>query len=618
MCGIVGWIDYKKGVQKGERIIARMNNSLAHRGPDEEGIWTGENVFLGHRRLVVLDPAGGKQPMIRSKGENNYVIVYNGELYNSSDLRNELEKKGYVFKSNNSDTEVVLLSYIEWKEECLSRFNGIYAFAIWDETKKELFLARDRLGIKPLFYWQSNQSLVFASEIKALFLHPYIKAAVDKEGIAELLAMGPLRIPGSAVFKGIKEVPPANYIFFNSGSFKICPYWQLPSEQHKDDLEATCYKIKSLVEDAVKIQLNADVPVCTLLSGGLDSSIITALAASEFYKTGCIDVFASFSVGYKDNEKYFIPNQFEKDLDDFWSQEVARFLNIKNYKVLLDNEMLCDVLDETLAANDLPGMADIDTSLYLFCSQIKKYATVALSGECADEIFGGYPWFDLISVGKNDGTFPWIRMLKQREEFLHDYLKEKVNLTEYAHICYKQALNNVPQVYELSSLEQKMCEISYLSINYFMPTLLNRKDRMSMAWGLEIRIPFSDHRLVEYVWNLPINIKRWRNFPKGILRKAVEGFLPNEVIYRPKSPYPKTHNPQYEKRVKLRFAQILKNKTEPLFNLYDRKKLDEYMEKGTTIFPLPWFGQLMGDIQYLAYLIQLNEWIKKYNVNIFI
>lgn len=200
--------------------------------------------------------------------------------------------------------------------------------------------------------------------------------------------------------------------------------------------------------------------------------------------------------------------------------------------------------------------------------------------------------------------------------FLRAHIREKLQIKKYAAYCYEQALSEVPCLYEAGSLEQKMCEVSYLSINYFMPVLLNRKDRMSMAWGLEIRVPFSDHRLVEYVWKIPPDIKFFGGLPKGILRKAMEEFLPSEVIYRAKSPYPKTHNPQYEFKVRQSFRKILGNREEPLFMLFDIKRLTDYIDKNGRIFPVPWFGQLMGDVQYLAYLIQLNQWIKRYNINL--
>ncbi|MBO8159112.1 asparagine synthase (glutamine-hydrolyzing) [Thermosyntropha sp.] len=617
MCGIAGLASFNKNVKGDLNIVKNMMEILKNRGPDAEGTWEDDEVILGHRRLIVLDPAGGIQPMIRKRGEDAYVIVYNGELYNASELREELEKAGYIFSTRNSDTEVVLLAYMNWKEKCLERFNGIYALAIWDMRNKTLFLARDRVGVKPLFYTFKNGCLIFASEIKALLVHPSVKAEIDREGLCEILALGPGRTPGHGVFRNIKELKPASYMIYSRQGIKEVSYWQLPSLPVSADIEEVAFNIRNILSDAVEKQLNADVNICTLLSGGLDSSIITALTTECAGKENYLADISSFSVDYEDNQVYFRADGFEKDVDAKWALKVADFLKIRHNTVLLDNRELFQALNQALEANDLPGMADIDASLYLFCREIKKKATVALSGECADEVFGGYPWFTDSAMLKTE-VFPWIRMLDQRSMFLRPQIKEKINLTEYVKYRYEEAIRKVPVVYEENKEEQRLLEMAYLSIHHFMPTLLNRKDRMSMAWGLEIRVPFSDHRLIEYVWNLPSEIKFYKNMPKGILRYAVKGLLPEDILYRAKTPYPKTHHPIYYRMVKREMENILKNPSSPILFLLDRDKLEEYLKNEQQFFTLPWFGQLMRDAQYLAYMIQLNRWINKYNVNILI
>jgi asparagine synthase (glutamine-hydrolysing) len=281
MCGIAGWINLKEDISKNRDVIINMTNTLKKRGPDDEGHYLSKNALLGHRRLIVVDPSGGAQPMSKSMNAKKFIIVYNGELYNTEDLRQELKDLGYHFDSY-SDTEVLLTTYIHWGKDCVKHINGIYAFAIWNEDKKELFMARDPLGVKPLFYTIKNNSLIFGSEIKTLLAHPFVEPIIDRQGLTEVFALGPARALGSGVFKGIREVPPANYLIYTRDGAKLVEYWKPRCRVHNEDVDTTAEHVKFLLSDAIKRQLVADVPVCSLLSGGLDSSAISAVAASEF------------------------------------------------------------------------------------------------------------------------------------------------------------------------------------------------------------------------------------------------------------------------------------------------------------------------------------------------
>ncbi|MDD3269572.1 MAG: asparagine synthase (glutamine-hydrolyzing) [Syntrophomonadaceae bacterium] len=614
MCGIVGWIDWELDLTKELKILVKMNNCLLQRGPDAEGIWLSPTAALGHRRLVVVDPAGGAQPMSRSRNGCDFTIVYNGELYNTAELRRELQARGCIFQSRNSDTETLLLAYMEWGPSCVERFNGIFAFAIWDENRQKLFLARDRLGVKPLFYTQQGSSLLFASQLKALLAHPLVGAEIDGEGLAELLVMGPSRTPGHGVFRGIKELRPGHSLLYSRNRMETHRYWALASRPHEDDLAKTADTVRELFIDTVSRQLVADVPVCTLLSGGLDSSAITAIAARAF-RQSARGALHSFSVDYLGNEEHFRPNHFQPDADSSWVGLVANHLGTEHHYINIDNLDLADALEAALVANDLPGMADIDSSLYLFCREIKKQATVALSGECADEIFGGYPWFFNKQVLANH-TFPWIRMIDERMELLSPEMIALSRPREYLYDRYQEAVAETPRLPGENALAAQTRQMFYLNITRFMPTLLDRKDRMSMACGLEVRVPFSDHRLLEYVWNIPWEIKTCDNMSKGILRRALRGLLPEQVLTRPKSPYPKTHHPQYLALMRERVNNILNDPSSPLLDIINPAALREKLAAAASFIPQPWFGQLMGDAQYLAYLIQLNSWLKNYRVQI--
>lgn len=613
MCGISGWIDWEKNLTGEVQIVQAMTRSLAHRGPDAEELKIFPHAALGHRRLIVVDPAGGRQPMSRERAGNVYTIVYNGELYNTADLRRELNAYGCTFQSNNSDTEILLLAYMYWGPACVDKLNGIFAFAIWDEESQSLFMARDRLGVKPLFYTQSGQGLLFASELKALLVHPAVHPYIDSEGLAELLVMGPSRTPGQGIFCGIKELKPGHCLFFNRSGLRIQRYWELDSHPHEDDLAKTVATVRELFIDSVRRQLIADVPVGTLLSGGLDSSAITAVAAQEFRQTG--RVLNTFSVDYLGNEDHFRPNAFQPDADAAWVGTVADYLQTKHNNIKIDNLELARALENALYANDLPGMADIDASLYLFCVQIKKQVTVALSGECADEIFGGYPWFFNQQTLSQD-SFPWIRMMEERIQMLSPEIIALIKPREYLADRYREAVAEMPGLVGEDKAAARIRRMFYLNITRFMPTLLERKDRMSMACGLEVRVPFSDHRLLEYVWNVPWEIKTCNNMPKGLFRQAVIGLLPEKVLARPKSPYPKTHNPDYLMLMREFVNDILNKPSAPLLNLIHPAAVKERLTSSRPIMPQPWFGQLMGEAQYLAYLILLNSWLDKYRVQI--
>jgi len=611
MCGITGWVDWELDLSQHRETIIQMGETMKHRGPDASGDWVSVHAAMAHSRLIVIDPEGGKQPMIRQYGENQYVITYNGELYNTNELRTELKLLGHHFHSH-SDTEVLLTSYIEWGEGCVERLNGIFAFAVWDEQKQQLFMARDRLGVKPLFYTKKHSGLLYGSEIKSLLAHPDIHPVVKQDGLSEIFGLGPSRTPGNAIFNGVNELRPGHFLLFNRQGIKIQQYWKLESKEHDDDLQTTIEKIRSLVIDAVERQLVSDVPICTFLSGGLDSSFITSIAAEKYRKNG--KRLNTFSVDYLGNEIFFKESEFQPNSDAKWIEIMTDFTRSNHHYVFLDNQELFSALHDAVVSRDIPGMADVDSSLLLFSREIKKNATVALSGECADEIFGGYPWF-YRQADLESNTFPWLRSIEQREQILSPELREHLHLKEYVEKRYRETLAEVPRLHTESNNQHRIRELFYLNMTWFMSTLLERKDRMTMATGLEVRVPFADHRLVEYAWNIPWEMKNLNNREKGLLRAALKGILPDEVLYRKKSPYPKTHNPVYTNIISEQMQDILHDPNSPILTLIDKSTVESFIKnihQGTD----PWFGQLMTGPQMLAYLIQVNIWLNEYRIQI--
>lgn len=613
MCGIAGWVNFSESLKSNSKIIKKMTDILERRGPDSEGIYESENVLLGHRRLIVVDPEGGEQPMIKIINGNKYVLVYNGELYNTEELRKSLLEEGYFFDSY-SDTEVLLMSYIAWGVNCIKKFNGIFAFAIYDEEKEQVFLARDQMGVKPLFYSINNKNIIFASEIKAILANPMVKAQIDREGITELFALGPAVVPGKAIYKNILEIAPANCLLISKGNIKVWEYWKVTLQENKETVEEAAEHVRLLLFDAIKRQLVGDVPICTFLSGGLDSSAISAIAAEEFRNRG--KILNTYSIDYKDNEKYFKSSLFQPTSDKYWVFRMAEFIKSNHKNVVLNHKDLVLALKDSTLARDLPGMADIDSSLLLFCKEIRKNFVVSLSGECADEIFGGYPWYTNEEM-LNAKTFPWSRAVGMRKSILNEKIK-KFNIEECAEYEYLKTLKEVPHFENEDKKNYRMKEMFYLNLKWFMVNLLNRKDRCSMYNSLEVRVPFADIRIVEYAFNLPAEIKLLHGREKGILRKALEGVLPEDVVYRKKSPYPKTHNPIYTEMVCKEMNKILSDNNSPILEIIDKKVVKEIVDTEGKSYTTPWFGQLMTGPQLIAYLIQLNIWMKEYNVNILI
>lgn len=603
MCGIAGILRDDIDLRNEQPLLTKMSESLKDRGPDGEGQYVEPSAAIIHRRLAIIDPKGGSQPMCFG----NYVIAYNGEIYNTEEVRNELKTFGYTFDTT-CDTEVVLKAYHKWKEESVKKLNGIFAYAVFDVKSKKLFAARDRIGVKPLFYSKKGGLFAFASRIETLLLIDEIKSVVDEEGLSEIFMLGPARTIGKAVFRDISELPPASYLEYENGRLKISSYWRLTAKEHTDSFEETVEHTRYLVRDAIERQLVSDVPVCTFLSGGLDSSIISEIAAGYFRRKG--ETLTTYSVDYTDNDKFFKKSLFQPNKDSDYIGMISDYIGSNHRNVVLDNVQLADALVDAVYARGVPGFTDVDSSLLLFCREVKKDFKVCLSGECADEIFGGYPWYHRKEILFEE-TFPWSRSVDVRKSLLRDGLLE--NGAEYVHSAYQKTVDDTSFLDSDSALEKRMRQMFRLNMDWFMQTLLMRKDAMSMASSLEVRVPFCDWRIVEYAYNMPWAFKSPEDREKGILRMAFENELPYEIAWRKKSPYPKTFNPDYFKRVKEMVSQALADTSCPLHDMLNKDTVYKLCDD-PDVLPEPWYGQLMRGVQVLAYIVQIYHWIKKYNV----
>jgi len=613
MCGIAGFCnfttDYLMKKEYWHDCLIRMRKAIAHRGRDNSGEYLNKYVGFSHARLSIRDICHGKQPIIRKKEGAEYVIIYNGEIYNTDELVPDLKRAGYIFETT-TDTEVILYAYMHYGVDFVNKLNGIFAFAIWDERMGKLILYRDRLGVKPLFYTIKDNTIIFGSEIKTLFCHPDVEPEINWDSLREIFGIGPARTPGNGVFRGIKEVLPGHYICFSHSGLHDTLYWDLESFEHRDSYQETVDKVSYLVRDSIIRQMVSDVPVCSFLSGGIDSSIVTAVASDYLKANG--SWLNTFSFDFKDNDIYYQANSFQPERDRPFVDIMRSKYDLNHHTYLeCDEADLADLLDDAVIAKDLPGMTDIDASLMYFCSLVKVHNKVALTGECADEIFGGYPWFyrDELTWAN---IFPWSRDISARTVLLDDSFAKELNLDEYVYERYSESLKKVPHLEKEDPAEKRRREITYMNIKWFMQTLLDRMDRASMYNCLEARVPFADHRIMEYVFNVPWEMKYKNGVAKSLLREACKDLLPDELLKRKKSPYPKTYHPNYERLLKERFLEIISNKNSPIQGMIDTNKALAF-SKAPAQYGKPWFGQLMAGPQLMAYIIQINYWLEKYS-----
>ena len=604
MCGITGWVDFRRDLRAHRVDIDAMTDSLALRGPDARGIWIERHAAIGHRRLAVIDLEGGVQPMVAEVAEARVVLTFSGEIYNFVALRRELAGLGHDFRTR-SDTEVVLRAYLEWGADCLPRFDGMFAFGVWDGRNDTLFLARDRLGVKPLYYHQYGHGLVFGSEPKALLASPVFDAVLDDVGLTRLFAMFGTHQPGHGVLRGLSEVRPGWSVTFSRTGVVQDQYWALTAADHVEDWPSTVAHVRTLLDDIVSRQLTSDVPLCALVSGGVDSSAIAVLAARQLAGQG--QTLSTFSVDFHNAARRFVADENRPALDAPYVAQFAAAVNVNHRNVVLDTPDILNVLDAATQARDLPCLGDLDASLLLLFQAIRGKSTVALSGESADEVFGGYAWFHDPAAVARPG-FPWSPDDEGFAGVLRPELKARLRPGDYVRDQYARALAETPVHDGDSDQEVRMRQVSYLALTRFLPVLLDRKDRMSMASALEVRVPFCDHRLVEYLFNTPWALKNRDGNRKAVLRAAVSDLLPEQIVQRPKSMYPSAVDDYFDAAVRRRARALLDNGS-VVGEFIDRVRVEALIE-GTSARP-PWLQRLS-----LAYLDQIDRWLASFDVRL--
>ncbi len=541
MCGIAG-IVYSDPTRPCEpSTVTAMRDVFPYRGPDDAGLFIDRNAGLGHRRLSIIDLGGGHQPMTDVTGSR--WIVFNGEIYNYRQVRQDLIAKGYSFQTQ-SDTEVILQAYAAMGENCVTALNGMFAFAIWDMRQRTLFLARDRMGVKPLYYAERPEAFVFGSEMKALFASGLVAARARDEAFAEYLLFR--QVAGSdTVFQGVKSLPPGCTMTVGDGTVKISRYW---SPRPSADRPSTSYEeakeqLASLLEDSVRLRLISDVPVGTFCSGGVDSSLVTALAAK--LKGEPVN---TFSVGFD-----------EEDFDESaFARMVSQHHGTNHHELRVGNVQYSDLFPRMVWHNDEP--LDFANSIHIFAlSELaKRQVTVVLTGEGSDELFAGYPRYRIPDMARSYRLVP-APMRRALGLLVHDHRLAK--LDRYASATATEAMlyNSsylrpalVREAYPrmngyvlgfrtdcLNGQEglnlDSVSRVSLLDQETFLVSILNRQDKMSMAAAIESRVPFMDYRIVEFANRLPTAHKIRNGTGKAIVKDVARAVLPAAVVDRRKS-----------------------------------------------------------------------------------
>ncbi|MCL2797312.1 MAG: asparagine synthase (glutamine-hydrolyzing) [Firmicutes bacterium] len=608
MGGITGWVDFNRDLRSDTTVAEKMSAAIRHRGEHPGEFFTPECILL-HRGS--LGGSEGRQSMKRTVGGEQYSIVLDGKLFDGSDVRSELAQKGHYFL-DNSDAETVLCAFIEFGAECLGKLNGVFAFAVWLSREKTLFLARDRIGVKPLYYKAYNGGLLFGSEVKALFSNPLCPAEIDNDGLKQIFLLGPGKPSGSGIYRGICELRHAEYLIFGKNGLKTQKYWSLMARQNLESMTEAAEHTRRLITDSVCAQLNIAEPFACFLSGGLDSSIISYIAAEAL---GCESkTLSTFSIDYENNDTHFEKNEFQPERDGAFIKCMSDFIGSHHTHRLLKTADVAETLTEAALARDLPGMADVDSSMLLACREAKKHFPVFFSGECADEIFGGYPWYHNEELLNRD-TFPWSNSLEMRTKLLKPGVLQG-NAEAFVRTHYDNTVKSTDTLESDSPRDKRMREMFMLNFEWFMQNLLDRTDRMAAQSGLAVRVPLCDYRLVEYAYSLPWHLKAADGREKGIMRRAFRGVLPDMIVNRKKSPFPKTFDPWYFGYVKSGVRALLRDKTSILGDLLNAEYLETLLNGKASDAP-PWYGQLMRLPQAFAYLLQIDALFKEYGVKLY-
>ncbi len=615
MTGITGWVDYQRNLTADRETLLAMTATMAGIGPDGEEIWTSRRYATGTRLLDVAgDKAAAGPFVITADGEVLAVACQAGPLYNAPDVRAELESRGHGFRTRGG-AELVLRAYLEWGANFPSRLDGAFSAAVWDARSQELVLARDRLGNKPLFYYPLPHGVLFGSLARAILANPLVETVVDLDGLRELLGkVGP---PGTAVYRGMREGKPGHVVRVRPLGIRETAYWALEGYQHGDDLQTTIQTVRQMLEDSVARQLPIEGPTSVMLSGGLDSSAITALAASMLGERD--EIPRTFTVSFAGQDRDFRPDLWRSTLDLPYAHKVVNHVTVDHTDVTVSTAALMDpvVRAGTVFSQDIPMLeGDMNMSLYLLARAIRERTKTALLGEIADALFGGFDWLNDPDIVYAD-TFPWVALADKYGKIpglglglLDPGLIGELDMLGYAADLHRQMLAEVPYVPGAGKHERRMREICYLHLTRWLKGLLSHDEGLSSSVGLELRMPFCDHRLVQYVFNAPWAMKSFDGREKSLLRAAVTDMLPHSVLYRRKCPFPVTQDPGYELELRDGLARVMSDPQAPVRPLFDERAAKAILDDPGSL-ALGWASRTNVEI-----ILQLNTWLTRYGVRL--
>lgn len=535
----------------------------------------------------------------------NYSILYDGTIYNIDNIKAVIGKENY-----ETDAEVLLDLFVSFGEKMLAYLNGDFAFAIYDGNT--IFIARDKLGVKPMYYSQNGKSFVFASSIKDILNSKVIEPIMSKEEFLEMIALGPAHTPSKTYFKNIFELEAGNYLVFDNNCLKKVNYWDLKEKKLEDSEKEIITNIKELVTDSTKIRMKEDIS--STLSGGLDSTIVTKLASD--FKPG----IKTYSINYEENDEDFKASSYQQSKDSDYVKVASGSLDVSHTNLDVTQKELFDSLRISMDARSMPGMADIDSSMYVFCKKLSQCGErTTLSGECSDEIFAGYPWFYREHL-KNANGFPWALSENLRQNLIKKGLVENEDVNNYILTSKQNTLKRVEHI-SSSPFENEFKEINYLTIKYFMNTLIERTERTARLSNLDVRMPFSDYRIFEYVYTITGKDKLGLNVSstpteKCLLRFAFKDDIPISISQRKKSPFPKTYSRKYLEFVEEELRKIIDNPASRIHEILNIDYIRHIMDTHGEELSENLFGQLMTYPQTLAYIIQIEYWLEDYNIKV--
>ncbi|WFE54844.1 asparagine synthase (glutamine-hydrolyzing) [Micromonospora sp. WMMD1155] len=602
MCGIAGTVSFTRGAGD-HHVLGQPISCTVHRSePGSRRSWSARHARITATGVTAVDLVDGlhQSLTVDQAAIGTTVLAGTGTLFNAAELRRQLSARGHSFDGAGC-AEVVLRAYQQWGTACAERLRGMFALAIWDAKREQLILVRDRFGIEPLYYTDTGDGFAFDSTPNGLFAGGLVRPVVDQDGLRELFGFTPT--PGMSVFKGVREVLPGEIVTYGRDGLARRRYWTISARLHTDDPETTTARVRQILQDSVRRQVAPGVPLCTMLSGGLDSSAISALASHGMPGTP----LHTFSLEYTHHLKHFRPDELHDSLDSPYVAQMVAFLGSEHDELRLDASDLVDPAQHLSVVRAM-GQPVVGLDMYVafqrLAQRIGDITAPVLAGDGADELFGGYIWFQDPWYVKT-ATFPWLGAFHRMEMvsgLVDRTLMKELDVPEYISVRYEEALREVPLTGEEDATERRMRELTYLNLTRYLRIVLDRRDRLGHVGMVQARVPFVDHELVDYVYSVPWAQKNSGGQEKYLLRAAVRELLPGSILQRKKSPFPTTQDPVYRLGVRARLQAIVESGS-PVVDLLDPARV-------RSVLTDPSFGLSTGvNRMSIEMALQLHHWI---------